>query len=132
MKKRTQVLELRSKRELDKLRRLQGIQDMKAVVHAFKYSNHRNKSPCYDYVRPIFQYRRGAIMAVRKPDKDPSESCGAGVNVATLAWVRQRICRKDTVWRVAFRVKDIAVIPFNTDGKLRLYRCKVVKKEFTK
>jgi uncharacterized protein YjbI with pentapeptide repeats len=60
-------------------------------------------------------------------DADTSnDQCGAGINLATLDW-----CMKE--WRTGYRIllaeftaKDIASIPLCTDGKFRVYRCKIV------
>jgi len=83
-----------------------------------------------DYTGP---YNGGIVYEVGKSveafdaNTDIHESCGAGINVATLDW-----CLKE--WRVGYRIlvveflkEDIACIPMGTDGKFRLHRCKVVR-----
>jgi uncharacterized protein YjbI with pentapeptide repeats len=71
-------------------------------------------------------YEVGQSYDVTDANTDVTESCGAGINVATLDW-----CLAN--WRDGYRVliveceaKDIAAIPTATDGKIRLHRCRVV------
>ena len=71
-------------------------------------------------------YRVGEMYAVDNANCDVSESCGAGINLATLDW-----CLRE--WRPGYRVliaeftaADIAAIPTATDGKFRVHRCRIV------
>ena len=71
-------------------------------------------------------YQVGQSYGVSDANTDVTESCGAGINVATLDW-----CLKE--WREGYRIliveftaADIAAIPTATDGKFRLHRCHVV------
>ena len=57
---------------------------------------------------------------------DDTEQCAKGINLATLDW-----CMKE--WKEGYRIliaeftrEDIAAIPIGTDGKFRVFRCKIV------
>ena len=64
---------------------------------------------------------------------DPNELCGKGLHVATLPWVMREWRKGYTVLLVEFWADDIACIPYGTDGKFRLHRCRVVgEKDVTK
>ena len=71
-------------------------------------------------------YLETDTFAVNNADIDPIELCGAGINVATLDWC---VANWKAGWRILvmeFEAKDIACIPYTTDGKIRLHRCKRV------
>ena len=36
-------------------------------------------------------------------------------------------CGPYIMWRVAFRIEDLACVPTRSDGKFRLYRCRVIE-----
>jgi hypothetical protein len=80
------------------------------------------------------KYEVGQRYSVENADTNPDTPCGAGINVATLDWIlKEYKGQQDAndgdklrVLIVEFTANDIASIPTNTDGKLRLFRCKVV------
>jgi hypothetical protein len=71
-------------------------------------------------------YEIGKSYSVKNANTDTAESCGAGINVATLDWVLREWKPGHRVLLVEFTANDIACIPTATDGKMRLHRCKVV------
>ena len=96
--------------------------DQPGKIRAYKLVNQSNEG----HINGGLKYEIGKVSSVENANCDPTEHCGAGVNVATLDW-----CLKE--WRPGYRVlvveftaKDIACIPTATDGKFRLHRCKVV------
>jgi hypothetical protein len=75
----------------------------------------------------------GDQVEVTNANTDPNEQCGAGIHVATLPWVMREWRKGYKVLLVEFLADDIACIPFGTDGKFRLHRCRVVgEKDVTK
>ena len=71
-------------------------------------------------------YELGKDYEVPDANTDETEQCAKGINLATLDW-----CMKE--WKEGFRIfiaeftaKDIAAIPTATDGKFRVFRCKIV------
>ena len=93
------------------------------MLKAYKYLN-GNKSPYQN-----FEYDVGKEYTFDDLDKDETVLCGTGGNVATLEW-----CLRDTNFdldktyiEVEFHSKD-AVIPFNSDGKFRVRKFKILRK----
>lgn len=71
-------------------------------------------------------YRVGESVAVEGACTDETQSCAAGINIATLDW-----CMKE--WREGLRIlivefsrEDIAAIPIGSNGKFRCHRVLVV------
>ena len=96
--------------------------DQPGKIRAYKLVNEAGEGPFSGGIR----YEIGKSVSEARANCDPTEHCGAGINVATLDW-----CLKE--WRpgyhiliVEFEAKDIACIPTATDGKFRLHRCDVV------
>jgi hypothetical protein len=56
--------------------------------------------------------------------------CGCGVNVATREWIRGRWPVPREVWRCRIAWLDLAgvVVPYNTDGKVRAERVRLLEK----
>ena len=71
-------------------------------------------------------YAIGQTVEVERPETDIDIECGAGVNVASLDWCMKQWKEGWRILIVEFTAADIACIPTATDGKIRLYRCKVV------
>jgi len=72
------------------------------------------------------KYQLDQVYEVSEPNCDPSQQCGAGINLATLDW-----CLRE--WRDGYRIliaeftaADIACVPTATDGKFRVRRCRIV------
>ena len=71
-------------------------------------------------------YEIGKDYEVLNADINENEQCAQGINLATLDW-----CMKE--WKEGYRIllaeftaNDIACIPIATDGKFRVFRCKIV------
>lgn len=66
---------------------------------------------------------------VRIPDAntDEFEACARGINVATLVWALNEWREGRRVLEVLFEATDIAAIPWASDGKFRLFRCRVTR-----
>ena len=96
----------------------------KGKLRAFKHLN-GNKSPYEN-----FEYKIGKTYICKDYDSDERKLCSKGYNVATLDW-----CLKDTNYNlsktyiiVEFEAKDIIAIPYNSDGKFRVKKMKIVRK----
>ncbi len=96
----------------------------KGKLRAFKYLN-GNKSPYHNY-----EYEIGKTYTFKNCDINERILCGIGGNVATLEW-----CLRDTnnditktYIIVEFDVKDIVAIPYNSDGKFRVKKFRIVRK----
>ena len=98
------------------------MQDSDTVLTAWKYLVN-GKSPYKGY-----QYDIGKEYLFDDADSDEQATCAAGGNVATLAWCLRDSSTADEFIKVEFQVKDIAAIPFATDGKFRLRRFKVLER----
>ncbi len=87
---------------------------------AYKFLN-------FDYTSPYknFQYELGEEYEF-EGDTDELQECGAGGNVATLAWcLRNKQNAEQIMVEVSFKAKDICAIPFATDGKFRVNKFKI-------
>jgi hypothetical protein len=56
--------------------------------------------------------------------------CGCGVNVATFQWMRRYWPTPREIWRCRIAWPDLAgvVVPYNTDGKIRAERVKLLER----
>ena len=96
--------------------------DQPGAIRAYKLVNAEGYGPFNGGVK----YEVGESVSVKKPNTDPLEQCGAGINVATLAWCLREWRPGYRVLVVEFTAADIACIPTATDGKFRLFRCAVI------
>lgn len=111
--------------------------------HAYKSTT----LACYGSVKgvnrsykPRLKCKPGAILYVPQANTRPNNPCAAGVNVATRRWCfkfegRDRfynggavwLLRDRILWLVEFTARDVACVPDESDGKFRLFRCKVLQ-----
>jgi len=98
------------------------LHDQPGPIRAYKLVNENSEG----HVKGGLKYVIGESVEVAGANTDVTEHCAAGINVATLDW-----CMRE--WRAGYRIivveftaADIAAIPTATDGKFRLFRCKVV------
>ena len=97
--------------------------DQPGKVRAYKLVNEHNQGP----FNGGLTYNVGETVEVDACNTDPDAHCGAGINVATLPWCLDSWQPGYKVLLVEFKAKDIACIPTATDGKFRVYRCKVIR-----
>ena len=100
------------------------LKHQKGRLTAFKYLNGCT-SPYQDQ-----EYEIGKEYEVEDYNTDERILCAEGVNVATLDW-----CLQDTgcdltktYIEVEFNATDIAAIPYNTDGKFRVRKLRVIRR----
>ena len=99
--------------------------DQPGPIHAYKLVKENGEGP---YNGGIV-YQVGKSYEVKDANTDDMEPCGAGINVASLDWCMREYHSGQSILIVEFTAKDIAAIPTATDGKFRLFRCKVVGKK---
>lgn len=106
------------------------------VFRAFKMMNHEGMSPTYPTTKPILRCKIGATLVVRGANTSPSH-CGAGVNVATMKWIKREFTqatkRPPRLYEIKFRANDVAAIPVGYPsniplGKFRLFRGTVTRR----
>jgi hypothetical protein len=77
-----------------------------------------------DYVEAL---STGEVVRLPEANTDEFEACAAGINVATLVWALNEWRDGYRILEVGFGADDIAAIPWTSDGKFRLFRCRVLR-----
>jgi hypothetical protein len=72
-------------------------------------------------------YQIGKDYEVKDANTDELEDCGKGINLATLDWCMKEWQESYRILKAEFTAKDIACIPTATDGKFRVFRCKITE-----
>ena len=98
------------------------LKDQPGIIHAYKLIREDGQG----YHRGGIKYEMNGTYEVLDANTDPHVLCGAGINVATLQWCLKEWGEGLTIIVLAFEAEDIACIPLTSDGKFRLFRCKVV------
>ena len=68
------------------------------------------------------------ITEVCNPNR--TDDCGCGVNFGTLEWIQENINSPTSVWKCLIEWIDLVsvVVPYNTDGKARCERLKLLER----
>ena len=98
------------------------LHDQPGLIRAYKLVNEDGEG----HVNGGLKYVIGESVEVADANTNVTEHCAAGVNVATLDWCMRGWRAGYRILVVEFTAADIAAIPTATDGKFRLFRCKVV------
>lgn len=98
------------------------LKDMPGKIRAYKLVNEEMEGNCKGGIK----YEKGKAVEVKDANTNPTEQCGAGINLATLDWVMMEWREGYRILIAEFTAKDIACIPTGTDGKFRVFRCKIV------
>ena len=98
------------------------LHDQPGLIRAYKLVNEDGEG----HVNGGLKYVIGESVEVADANTNVTEHCAAGVNVATLDWCMHGWRAGYRILVVEFTAADIAAIPTATDGKFRLFRCKVV------
>ena len=96
------------------------------VQHAYKMVTEHGYGPYQGGINYLGAMNSGGAIKVEGANTDEHTDCGAGINVATLAWCLRERRPEHRILIVAFEASDIAAIPWTSDGKFRLRRCRVV------
>ena len=101
-------------------------------LRVYKVVTLKYGSPTAGRYLSVVTYKPGAKVEVLNANSDVDETCGAGVNVATLDWcIREYgLSRKENqanhlIIEIECTANDIACIPTASDGKFRLHRGRV-------
>ena len=73
------------------------------------------------------KYEIGKVVKEDDYDSDERALCSRGLNIATLDWCLEDKGEDEIILEVEFKAEDIVAIPYATDGKFRLKRCKVIR-----
>ena len=100
--------------------------DQKGKQYAYKYVTNNNMSPLQSSEQ--IKYEIGKFISLELFESDRRISCGAGINVATKAWCLNNMSKSDHILLlISYQAKDIVCVPYATDGKFRVRKCKVEK-----
>ena len=94
-----------------------------STIRAYKLTQADGTGPYNGGIK----YEVGEIYEVANANANPGETCGTGINVATLDWCLREWREGYRILVVEFKKEDIAAIPYGYEGKFRLHRCKVVR-----
>lgn len=104
----------------------------RGTFRAYKVSMAYGSSPDFVYAHPVLTCAPGAVLEVKRAVRSRKRDCAAGVNVATREWCKltyygELVWGGYRLWFVEFEARDIASVPINTEGKFRLFRCRVIR-----
>lgn len=130
MKKPPLILDINSSPDLRHLERLMRNKKKngKLWVQAYKYVTFWGWSPMHTGKK--IWYIPGRKIVELDASTDKMDDCAKGINVATWNWCARAMRSDSRIIKVHFRIKDIAVIPRSTDGKFRVFRCRVMSPNF--
>jgi hypothetical protein len=108
---------------------LQLLKFQPGPIRMFKMVSEEYMSPVQN--RNKLRYQIGDQLEVLDADTNPQNDCAAGINVATLDWLYREyhseiFDENRRLVEVEFTATDIACIPHASNGKIRVFRCKVV------
>ncbi len=96
--------------------------DQEGLIRAYKIVNGKNEG----IYNGGLIYEIGKTLEVKDVDIDENNSCGKGINLATLDWCIKEYKEGYKILIAEFKKEDIACIPIGSDGKFRVHRCKIV------
>jgi hypothetical protein len=88
---------------------------------AYKTFGHQYKAPLG------WKIEKGSVIS-ENVNACRVDSCGSGINVAPLAWVKSHY--RGEIWKVLIRWQwqSGVCVPYNTDGKIRCERVELIEK----
>ena len=96
--------------------------DQPGPVRAYKLVKEYGEGPFNGGIK----YEIGTEYGVEDANTDHMIDCGAGINLATLDWCLKEFQDGCRILIAEFEAKDIAAIPYTSDGKFRVHRCRIV------
>jgi len=96
--------------------------DQPGKIIAYKIVNAKNTGIYF----PGIYYKIGETFEEKNANCYENEQCGSGISLATLDWCIKEWKPGRKILMAEFEAKDIAAIPIGTDGKFRVFRCKIV------
>ena len=97
--------------------------DQSDPVRAYKIVNSENTG----IYNPGIIYEVDKQATVEKWNNDETESCGAGINLASLNWCLREWKEGYKVLLCEFKKEDVVCIPIGSDGKFRVKACTPIK-----
>ena len=101
---------------------LRMLKDQPGQIRAYKLVNQSDEG----IYKGGLKYLIGKNVEVKNANTDESIQCEAGINVCDMTWAIKEWIPGFKILIVEFTAQDIAAIPIGTDGKFRLFRCKVI------
>jgi hypothetical protein len=98
------------------------LKDQPGKIWAYKLVTADGDAPFNGGIR----YEIGKSYEVLNACTDETEHCARGINLATLDWCMREWSSSHRIFLAEFEASDIAAIPVCTDGKFRVFRCKIV------
>ena len=71
-------------------------------------------------------YEIGKVVKEDNYNPDERALCSRGLNIATFDWCLENKGEGEIILEVEFKAEDIVAIPYATDGKFRVKKCKVI------
>ena len=101
---------------------LYSMLDQIGKIRAYKIVNSKNEG----IYNGGLVYKIGEEVEIKKANTDEFNNCGEGINLATLDWCIKEYKEGYKILIAEFTKKDIACIPIGSDGKFRVFRCKII------
>src|SRR3990167_9012667 len=101
---------------------LYGMLDQPGKIIAYKIVNNRNEG----IYNGGLVYTIGATIEEKGADTNEFKNCCEGINLATLDWCMREWKPGYKILLAEFTKEDIACIPVGSDGKFRVYRCRII------
>ena len=101
---------------------LYAMLDQPGIIRAYKIVNSKNEG----IYNGGLIYKVGESVEIKDADTDELKDCGKGINLATLDWCIKEWKKGYKILIAEFTKEDIACIPIGSDGKFRVFRCKII------
>jgi len=103
------------------------LMDQPGIIWAYKMVLADGFSPMAESsgYKPI-EYKIGENYNVEDANTDENEQCKAGISLASMDWIIKNWKKGNRIFIAEHTAKDIAAIPIGSDGKYRVFRCKIV------
>jgi len=98
------------------------LKDQPGKIRAYKLVKANREGP----MNGGLIYRKEKSYEVKEAETDETQDCAKGISLATLDWCLKEWKPTYKVLIAEFTAKDIAAIPHGTEGKFRVFRCKIV------
>ncbi len=99
--------------------------DQENPIRAYKLVDNENEG----IYSGGLKYEIGKEVSVKNYDTNETNSCGQGINLATLEWCLREYQKGYKILICEFNKEDIVAIPVGSDGKFRVKRCKVEREK---
>jgi len=125
-------------REANMSANLSGIKGIKDMSYWFDDNFKKNKNGYIVYkaigdtsynIKDEWKINKGEYLT-ENVNMNPTFECGCGVNFGTIDYIKKNYKNAKEFWECLIEWKDLisTVVPYNTDGKARCARLKLIKK----